>query len=48
MDEISKKIIARAHSGQLQKHKSKYSIRPTIMRKWMTNMLNWDKLFNFN
>ena len=33
MDEISKKIIARAYSGQMPTQKGKYSIRPTIMRE---------------
>ena len=46
LDEISKKIIARAFSGQSLTHISKYPMRPTMMRNSTTSMLVWNKLFN--
>ena len=46
LDEISKKIIARAYSGQNLTHISKYPMRPTMMRNSTTSMLVWNKLFN--
>ena len=39
LDEISKKIIARAYSGQSLTHISKYPMRPTMMRNSTTSML---------